>query len=71
MSRSPIEATVQHQVLSNDEIKARLSPVKNQDDWQEVWVAALAVTMQAQTDSKEVFSGKCVSSVSKDLMQQF
>ena len=58
MSRSPIEATVQHQVLSNDEIKARLSPVKNQDDWQEVWVAALAVTMQAQTDSKEVFSGK-------------
>ena len=36
LSRSTIEATVQHQVLSTDKIKAILSPVKNQDDHEEV-----------------------------------
>ena len=71
LSRSATEATVQHQVLSNDEIKARLSPVKKQDDHEEVWVAALAVTKQPETGSKEVFSDKCVSSISKDQIQQF
>ena len=35
ISRSTIEASVQHQVLSTDEIKAILSPVKNQDDHEE------------------------------------
>ena len=58
LSRSTIEATVQHQVLSTDEIKAILSPVKNQDDHEEAWVAALAVTKEPETDSKKGFSDK-------------
>ena len=70
LSRSPIEVTVQHQVLSTDEIRAILSPVKNQDDHQEIWVATLAVTKQPKTDSKEVFSDKYVSSISKNQAQQ-
>ena len=51
---------MQHQVLSNDEIKAILSLVKNQDDHEEVWVAALAVTKLPESGSKDLFSGKCV-----------
>lgn len=45
LSGSPIEATVQHQVLTTDEIKAILPPVKNQDDYQKVWVTVLLVTI--------------------------
>ena len=70
LSRSPIEATVQHLVLSTDEIKTILSPVKNQDDHEDVWIAALAVTKHPETDNKEVFSDKIVSSISKDQIQQ-
>ena len=52
LRRLSIETTVQHQVLSTDEIKAILSPVKNQGDNEEVLVAALAVTKQPETDCK-------------------
>ena len=70
LSRSPIEGTVQRQVLSTDKIRAILSPAKNQDDHEEAWVAALAVTKQPETDNKEVFSDRCVSSISRNQIQQ-
>ena len=70
LRRLSIETTVQHQVLSTDEIKAILSPVKNQGDNEEVLVAVLAVTKQPETDCKEVFSDKCVSSIYKCQPQQ-
>ena len=70
LSRLPIEVTVQHQVLFTDEVNVILSPVKNQDDHEEVWVAALAVIKQPETYSKEVFSDKCLSSISKNQLQQ-
>ena len=69
-TRLLIEATVQHKVLSTDEIKAVLSPFKNQNNHEEFWVATLAVTRQPETDSKNVSSDKCVSSISKDQIQQ-
>ena len=69
-SRSLIEATVQHKVLSTDEIKAVLSPFKNQNNHEEFWVATLAVTRQPETDSKNVSRDRCVSSISKDQIQQ-
>ena len=61
---------MQLKVLSTNEIKAILSPVKNQDNHEEFWVVALAVTRQSETDSKNVFSDTCVSSISKDQIQQ-
>ena len=36
----------------------------------QVWVGASLVTVQSETESKEVFSDKCVSSISKDQIQQ-
>ena len=39
LSRSPIDVTEQHQILSTDKIKAILSPVKKQDDHKVVWLA--------------------------------
>ena len=69
LSRSPIEATLHYQVLFTNEIKTILSPAKNQDDHEGIWVAALAVTKQPQTVSEEVFNYKCVSSISKNQMQ--
>ena len=69
LSRSPIQATVHYQFLSTDEIKTILSPAKNQDDHEEIWVAALTVTKQPQTGSEEVLDYKCVSSISKNQMQ--
>ena len=50
--------------ISTDEIKAILSPVKNLHDPEEVWVADLAVTRQPKTNSKNVFSDNCMSSIS-------
>ena len=42
---------------------------KKQDHHEEFWVAALAVTNQPEIDSKEIFSDKCLSSISKDQIQ--
>ena len=64
LSRSLFEVRVQHRVLSTDEIKAILSPVKNLHDPEEVWVADLAVTRQPKTNNKNVFSDNCMSSIS-------
>ena len=61
---------MQHQILSIGEVKAIFPPHKNQGDNKKVWVADLAVTKQPKTDSKEVFSDKYVSSISKDQIQQ-
>ena len=55
---------MQHQVLSTDEIRALLSPVKNKDGHEDVWIASL--TKQPETDNKEVFSNKCVSGFPKN-----
>ena len=57
---------MQQEVLFTDEIKAILSPVKNQYDHEKVWVAALAVTKQPETGSKKLFSDTCASSITKD-----
>ena len=62
-------ATVQRQILSTGEIRAILSPVENQNYQEEVREAAVAVTKQPETDSKEVFSEKCVSGISKNQIQ--
>ena len=59
LSRSRIKVTVQHQILSTGEVTAILSPVKNQEDNEEVWVAVLAVTKQPKASSKDVFSDRC------------
>ena len=50
---------MQHQILSTGEVTATLSPVKNQEDNEEVWVAVLAVTKQPKAGSKDVFSDRC------------
>lgn len=60
-----IELTVQHEALSTDQIKAILSLFENQDDHEGVWAAILAVTKQLEIDSKELFSDRCVSCISK------
>ena len=39
LSRSPIDVTEQHQILSTDKIKAILSPVKKPDDHEVAWLA--------------------------------
>ena len=59
LSRSRIKVTVQHQILSTGEVTAILSPVKNQEDNEEVWVAVLAVTKQPKADRKDIFSDRC------------
>ena len=56
-------------LLSTDEIRAILSPVKNQNYQEEVRVAAVAVTKQPETDSREVFSGTCVIGIFKNQIQ--
>ena len=59
LSRSHIKVTVQHQILSTGEVTATLSPAKNQEDNEELWVAVLAVTKQPKASSKDVFSDRC------------
>ena len=69
LSKPPIEAIVHYPVLSTDEIKTILSPAKNQDNHEWIWVAALAVTKQPQTGSEKIFNYKCVRSISKNEIQ--